>query len=350
LPTFRINGEFYAYRESPTMSLHLWQQQAPDVILLGSSMFFMNFNRTTFFKEHPDKRLIDMTMGNNTPLLSKFMLDAADKIGLKMKPGTIVLYGMNAVEFLDFYYPPFPHVSRAFAIEFGTEPFAKTFEMRLTQRLHIGVVKERIDQDAHVWVADHKDLLQSIVRKLSLSDNLIASAYAAPKSVEEQAEPYAEFIHQPYRYSPLIPAELEGNPKGLANLLRKIAPAWDGKSYDNYEYGADKVAAFKDIARRIKAAGGTLVLIKVPSSTLGYYRSPSSEYSFHKRIDALVKETGVVYVDLTPWDKTGIDDRDFIYPQHQLNPEHLNYEGADKLTRYLISHILEPYWNGDKLQ
>ena len=347
LPTFMVDGSFYALRESPTLRYHLWRETAPDVVLMGSSMFFMNFNRQTFFSRFPKARLIDFTMGNNTPLLTRYMVEQLDRLDLHFKPGVVVLYGINGAELADFYHPDFAHIRNVVGDEFGFNPVQDRLHRLLLDSLGMRPLREDLLAAVRQFPAKAAAVLDDLTgpaATVAPADRAPAASATGEAAACNRSEPSCalfDFENQPYKYSPYFPAALADDPAGLAAFVRKLAPAWSGQ-FTLHPMTEKKIAALAAVKEMVERDGARFILVKVPTSTLGYYRAPSVEWSFTQQIDAVVERLGIEFYDLTDWELTGLDDTHFVFPGQQFNPEHLNYEGSDVFTRHIIEAILTP--------
>jgi hypothetical protein len=301
LPHVRYNNEFYLLREHPALRYHLWQHQPPDVVLLGSSVFFSDFNRETFFRIHPDVKLLDFTTGNNTPFIASYLLHYADSIGLKFKPGTLFIYGMNRNEMLASYKDrnAHDHVKKAIRGEdYNTKP---TVAERISKYLSIEHLKY--------------DLTSSLVHVYSRLFR--GSVYRT--EIDEQ---YLKDARQFRQY-----------------LLANAEAGTDSnKSFDE-----ERVREMQKMAALLQKHDCSLVIVQMPLSShadyeAGSYKRPSY---FDKNIHRLMFPC-VSYIDLSDHTTIGITDLDYMWPGKVFDPEHLSFEGADKFTRHLVSHVIDP--------
>lgn len=300
LPQMKVDDEVYILREHPSLRYHLWKKDAPDVVLLGSSVFFCGFNRETFFQIHPELKLLDFTTGNNTPFIAYDMLHYADSLGLQFKPNTIFLYGMNRVEMLAKY------------------------KGRAAHDLLRDVINNRVTEGEKSSAAKISDFTNLSNLKFDLN-NYFNKTYSK--------------LFIPSVYKREIPGKYLHNAEKLRTyLMSKVdAPDISEKTFDE-----ERILELRKLAQLLQKHKCRLVILKMPLSVYtdrmlnitkqpSYFDIGAKEFNF----------PNTEYLDVSDNKKVGITELDFVWPGNVFDPEHLNFQGADKFTRYITANIID---------
>lgn len=297
LPQFRYKCQPHVLREHPGLRYNLWKHQSPDVILLGSSIFFCDFSRQEFYKRYPDRHLLDFTTGNNTPYIASWFIHYADSIGLQLKPGTIVLYGMNRVEMLAEYKSKTSHDYVKDAI---TNPQAK----------------KNADQVVEEYLCLPQlryDLTTTLKNKY---DELFRGGNMYRKAVDtKHLESEAEFTK--YIQSAAI------------------------KTVKTNKFDPDRVLEIQQLAAFLQQRGCKLVILKLPQSQYNDIILNTTDYSWFDEEAAQYSHDNITYLDVSDMNRFGITQLDYIWPGNIFDPEHLNIEGSEKFTKAFMSNVLD---------
>jgi hypothetical protein len=295
LPNLRADGVVYMLQESSELRFELWKQRPPHVVLLGSSMMFQNFNRPTFFSRYPELRLLDFSTGNNTPECAKHLLSQLADRKCEVPPGTVFFYGMNAYEMTSWYTNNgYTHTLEC------TEPVPGWIERQL-----ILLEAGKKDLRSQLWNLYAKNIV------------------SVPKTAN------AGFIE--------VPTELCNDADKLKKWLFDRQPP--AKERQTQPFDEKRLAAFQWLAQWVREQKGKLVLIKVPDSSYSAHASPGVHRDFDVQIEPVVRELGLSYLALDNHEKIGVDETHFIYPGRLFNPTHLNYEGSQIFTKYMLDQV-----------
>lgn len=298
LPQLEYDGDVYVLREHPALRFELWKNEPPDVILLGSSIFFCDFNREVFFEHYPDKHLLDLTTGNNTPFIGHYFLQYADSLGLRFKPGTIVLYGMNRVEMLEDYKDRHSHDFVRDALN-GRTP-------KLTNGQQIAAYL-KFPQLRH-------DVNSSIRRKY---DDVFRSGNIYRKQVDKK---YTKDETSFVQYIEFVSRQRKGKEQ---------------------VFGEERINELRKIAGFLQEKGCRLVVLKLPQSLYNDRVMGTTGYSFFDNgMEQLVSDS-ISYVDAADFKQYDISQRDYLWPGDVFDPEHLNVQGAKRYTQALIENVLD---------
>ncbi|MBW7912615.1 MAG: hypothetical protein H3C54_02675 [Taibaiella sp.] len=297
LPQFRYKCRPHILREHPGLRYNLWKHQSPDVILLGSSIFFCDFSRQEFYKRYPDKYLLDFTTGNNTPYIASWFVHYADSIGLQFKPGTIVLYGMNRVEMLEEYKSKTSHDHVKDAI---TKPQSKkTADQLIEEYLCLPQLRY--------------DVTNALKNKY---DELFRGGNMYRKAVDKRhLESEAEFIK--YIQSAAV------------------------KSDKTNKFYPDRVTEIEHLASFLEQKGCKLVILKLPQSQYNDIILNTTGHSWFDEEATQFDHDNITYIDVSDMNSFGITQLDYIWPGNIFDPEHLNIEGSEKFTNALMKQVLD---------
>ena len=295
LPQFSYKNKAYILREHPGLRYKLWKRRSPDVILLGSSIFFCDFSRQAFFARYPNKYLLDFTTGNNTPFIASWFMKFADSLGLEFKPGTIVLYGMNRVEMLASYKDSNAHdyVKQAIA----GRPQKLTLDKAVEQFLHFPELRY--------------DLTTTLKDKYNL--------------VFRSSGVYRVALLEKY----LV------NENALISYIKDVAPV----NTTVHEFDAIRVREIEKLADFLQQRHCRLALLKLPQSLYNDVVLNTRGYSW---FDGEMKklDRNITYVDVSNLATMDLTQLDYIWPGNIFDPEHLNHEGAQKFTHALMQQVL----------
>lgn len=297
LPQFRYKCRPHVLREHPGLRYKLWKHKSPDVILLGSSIFFCDFSREEFYKRYPGKHLLDFTTGNNTPYIASWFMHYADSLGLPFKPGTIVLYGMNRVEMLEEYKSRSSHDHVKDAI---TKPQSKkTTDQLIEEYLCLPQLRY--------------DVTGGLKNKY---DELFRGGNMYRKSVDKtHLESEAEFIR--YIQSAAV------------------------KSDKTNKFDPYRVTEIKHIASFLEQKGCKLVILKLPQSQYNDIILNTTGHSWFDEETTQFDHDNITYLDVSDMNRFDITQLDYIWPGNIFDPEHLNIEGSEKFTNAFISEVLD---------
>lgn len=297
VPQLEHNNNALVLREHPALRYKLWEQQAPDVILLGSSIFFCGFNREVFFKKYPEKRLLDFTTGNNTPFIANYFMQRADSMRLPFKQGTVVLYGMNRVEMLEGY------------------------------------------KDKH----SHDFVKQALTDKIAepTPDEQIASFLKFPELRYDLTNSLKHLYDDWFRGNNVYRKEVDSihlkSEKAFIEYQQSIATKFDGvKDFDE-----ERVKELIALNELLRSKGCKLVVLKLPQSLYNDIAMNTVGYSYFDREMEKLKAEGVNCVDVSDFKDYGIRQTDYLWPGNIFDPEHLNVRGAKKFTSALMNNVLD---------
>lgn len=297
LPQFRYKCRPHILREHPGLRYELWKQHAPDVILLGSSIFFCDFSRQVFYEKHPDKYLLDFTTGNNTPFIASWFMRYADSIGLTFKPGTVVLYGMNRVEMLESYKNRYSHEYVKEAIKRkGENP---TFDQSIEQYLCMPQLRY--------------DVTNTLKNK------------------------YDDWFRDGNVYRKTIDKNHLDNETEFIKYLQS-ATAVNNKNNTFDEARIEEILALADF---LQQRGCKLVLLKLPQSLYNDIVLNTEGYSWFNKEIAGLQHENISYIDVSDLMEYNLSQLDYIWPGNVFDPEHLNIDGAEKFTAALIQQVLD---------
>lgn len=303
MPLVEVGGQTFGVLEDPLLRMSLWQHRPPDVVLLGSSMLFMNFLRQEFFEEYPHRSLIDFTMGDNNPEISEFLINQALERGLTITPGTIFIYGLNNSELLLKYNTApnyYSHVYKAYVSDDSRR-----------QKFYDAVDTLFRFPDIRLWLMTTQ---ASISRVLGLSRPYHASL---PNDVAHDGAAIQRYL-------------LGKNVK--SSDLAKVESA-------EPQINVKRLEALERLATLIKSQGAYLCIVRVPTSTIDMNENQDATASTNAAV-RMLEQRGLEFVDARDHVAIGIDDSDYVFPRNRFDPQHLNSRGARKFTRYLIQNIL----------
>ena len=315
IPTFEVGSDYYGLREGLSLRYRFWAMHPPKVVLLGSSMLFMNFRRSEFFRLYPDVHLIDFTLGNNVPPLTEALFAKLDELDLEIEPGTLFLYGMKAWEF---------DQRRAWGMGAGRQQaldeiskaegrLQNNVSDALARFLRFDVLRERVN-----------GLVQSISR--SIRPNRHPDAGGGGAVVDRRTI-----------------AEISNDPVALREYLTSFPQTFPDDGSPAEALDVELVQSVKRVARKIRQAGGRLVIIQLPDSTFSVHRVEGLYKNFNAGIEGLAEDVGAALIDLSHHDELGIDDRHYVWPNNRFDPNHLNAEGSMVFTKRLIKDVISPF-------
>mgnify|MGYP003811853855 CR=1 FL=1 len=297
LPQLRYNGDDHILREHPGLRYRLWQCDAPDVILLGSSMFFCGFSREVFFDKYPGKYLLDFTTGNNTPFIASWLMRYADSSGLKFKPGTIVLYGMNRVEMLASYKDSNSHDYVKQAVAGKIEK--RTLDKEIEQFLHIPELRY--------------DLATTLKDK------------------------YNAWFRNANVYRAAVPKKYLVNEEALIEYIKNEALV----NNSTQEFDPGRVKEVQALADFLQQRDCKLVILKLPQSLYNDKVLNTTGYSWFDQEMQKLEHENIRYIDVSGLPGLGLTQLDYIWPGSIFDPEHLNLQGAKKFTNVLMRQVLD---------
>lgn len=301
VPQVEYDNKGCLVREHPALRYELWKASPPDVILLGSSIFFCGFNREVFFEHYPDKKLLDFTTGNNTPFIAHYLMQKADSLHLPFKPGSIVVYGMNRVELLEGYKDEHTHEFVKDAIN-GVEQEA-TPDGQVAQYLRLPELRY-----------DMTNGLKSIY------DDMFRSGNVYRKAIDEQY--------------------LSGEEK-FEQYIESIAPVFKGtKQIDD-----KRLQEIKSLADFLEERGSKLIVLKLPQSLYNDIAMNTKGYSYFDKAVEHLQASNIQYIDAADFEKYNIRQLDYIWSGNIFDPEHLNVQGAKRYTQALINIVLDSMIN-----
>ena len=296
LPQFEEQSRAYILREHPKLRYELWKESAPDVILLGSSIFFCAFNRPTFYKEHLDKKLLDFTTGNNTPYIADYFMRYADSIGCKFKPNTIVLYGLNRVELLPDYK----------------------------------------DSSAH-------DYVKSVISKEAIISfwNSVGNILKIPELRYDVTSAIKGVYNRVFRrntvYRKEVAAEHIKDEESFVSYIESIAP----KNNTERAFAEDRIEKIVALNDWLSSKGCKLVILKLPQSLYNDIVLNTVGQSYYDEELKKLSTKGVACADVSDLSQLNISQMDYIWPNNIFDPEHLNVLGSKKYTKALMSNLLD---------
>ncbi len=295
LPQIKLENEAYVVREHPDLRYKLWEQEAPDVILLGSSIFFCDFNRATFFEKYPNNKILDFTTGNNTPFIAHYFMQRADSIGLKFKDKTIVIYGMNRVEMLEGY----------------------------KNRQYHDFIKHVLND-----VTPEKDAGQTIAEFL----NIPQLRYDVDRTLKNK---YDDVFRSENIYRKKIEDEYLKNEEVFREYLKSLIPE---KQQPEQNFSKERIKEIEAIAHFLKERNSNLIILNMPQSI--YNDHITNGLDFDKEMNK-IEGDNIFYVDVSDHDEYNISQLDYIWPGNVFDPEHLNIDGADRFTESLIEKVVD---------
>lgn len=296
LPQFEEHGNNFILREHPRLRYELWKNQAPDVILLGSSIFFCAFNRPAFHERYINLSMLDFTTGNNTPYIADYFMSYADSIGCRLKPNTVVLYGLNRVELFSDYK----------------------------------------DSNTHDYVK------QTILRDEQVSfGNCIASFLKIPELRYNVTTTINERYNRVFRSSSVYRKEVANehlkDEESFVDYIKSIAPANNTvRKFDN-----NRITKLVALNNWLASKGCKLYVLKLPQSLYNDIVLNTVGQSYYDEELKKLKEKGVDYIDVSDLKSYNISQLDYIWPNSIFDPEHLNVDGAQKFTKALMNNLLD---------
>lgn len=297
VPQVEYNDKAYVVREHPNLRYELWETAAPDVILLGSSIFFCDFNREIFFDRYPDKKLLDFTTGNNTPFIAHYFMHRADSLHLTFKPGTVVLYGMNRVEMLATYKDRNSHNFVKDVLEQGT--------------------KEK----------NHDEKIATFLKLPQLRHDVTTTIKSTYDSWFRGTNVYRKEIDKKYRT----------NESQFMSYQQSVAtPSKTANSFDK-----DRVKELDDLATMLSSHGCKFVVLKLPQSLYNDITLNTEGHSYFDNEMKHIQSANIQYNDVSDFKSYNISQRDYIWPDNVFDPEHLNVQGAKRFTLALIDNVLD---------
>lgn len=301
VPQFAYKDNNYLLREHPALRYELWKKDAPDIVLLGSSIFFCDFNRASFFERYPNKKLLDFTTGNNTPFIAHFFIKKADSMHLPFKPGTIVLYGLNRVELLQDYKDKNSHDFVKEAL--NNEPIALNPDDKIANFLKLSELRYDVTNG-----------LRHIYDDMFRASNLYRKEVDSQHIQTEQA---------------------------FVKYIRSAAPKFDGtKAFDD-----ERIEEIKQLATLLEKHGCQLVLLKLPQSLYNDIAMNTEGYSYFDEQVSQLKRNNISYIDVSDHEQYDIEQRDYLWSGNVFDPEHLNVKGAQRFTKALMRHVLDSMIN-----
>ncbi|MCB0698572.1 MAG: hypothetical protein H6551_09650 [Chitinophagales bacterium] len=297
LPQFEHNDIAYILREHPSLRYNLWRHESPDVILLGSSIFFCDFNREAFFKRHAQEYLLDFTTGNNTPYVARYFMQYADSLKLSFKPGTIVLYGMNRVEMLEDYK----------------------------------------DKDSHQYV---KDVIEGKGIDKSIG-NILASALRLPELRHDVTTSLKNKYDETFRGKNIYRKEVDEkylvDENAFADYMRSIAPTTSVKS----TFAKERIQEIALLNNYLAEKGCKLVVLNLPQSLYNDIALNTEGKSYFETEMKKLSSLYIDCVDASDFKSYNISQLDYIWPVNIFDPEHLNVKGAKRFTESLMNNLLD---------
>jgi len=297
LPQFRYKCRPHVLREHPGLRYNLWKHRPPDVILLGSSIFFCDFSRQEFYKRYPGKYLLDFTTGNNTPFIASWLMHYANSIGLQFKPGTIVLYGMNRVEMLKEYKSATSH-----------------------QYVKDVITKPRPEKTADQLVEEYLCLPQ--IR------------YDITTTLKNK---YDELFRGGNMYRKAVDKKYLDSDAGFIKYIQSTAV----KSDKTNEFDPDRVSEIKNLAAFLQQRGCKLVILKLPQSQYNDIILNTTGHSWFDKEAVQFHHEYITYLDVSEMNRFDINLLDYIWPGNIFDPEHLNIDGSEKFTNALMRQVLD---------
>lgn len=296
LPQFEESNTAYILREHPGLRYELWKKQSPDLILLGSSIFFCAFNRSVFYERHSAKRLLDFTTGNNTPYIANYFIKYADSIGCEFKPNTVVLYGLNRVEMLPDYKGRNSH----------------------------DYVKEAISENEHVTFNNR---LGGVLKMPELR-------YSVTSTIKDG---YNRLFRGESVYRKEVPAKHLKNELVFEHYIRTIA----AQNNTQRNFANDRVMQIVSLNNWLKQKGAKLYVLKLPQSLYNDIVLNTTDYSYYDRELERLASQGVVCIDASNLKEYNLTQLDYIWPNNIFDPEHLNVRGSKRFTEALMSNLLD---------
>jgi hypothetical protein len=328
LPNLRAASKMYMLIENPVLRYELWRHSPPHVVMLGSSMFFMNFCRAEFFDRYPDLKLLDFTTGDNTPDTAKYLLDQLSAYDCAIPPGTVFLYGMNEFELAKGYHGGvYPHLLEAID---GTSQQDWLAQQRRLLRFGAGDVRQQ------GWAQVQAIRSALAERRGGPTEAPPAYIVAVPPDAAQDPESLKDFLagREPTSAKSAAPATTRPPPDPKRALADASATPTDLPPFDE-----KRVESFRQIVQLVKARHSRVLLIKVPTSSIAHDQHRPVCAAFDANIGPLVRAMQVDFLDLSKHADIGINDTHYIYPGNQFNPEHLNYDGSALFTRKLLDRI-----------
>lgn len=297
LPQFELGKTSYILREHPSLRYNLWRHKSPDIILLGSSIFFCDFSREAFFRRHPQKHLLDFTTGNNTPYVARYFMQYADSLGLQFKRGTIVLYGMNRVEMLEGYK----------------------------------------DQNTHQYV---KDAINGGSYDKGIG-HIIASALKLPELRHDIVTGLKGMYDKLFRGANIYRKEVDTtfltNEDTFINYIRSIAPLSSAKQ----TFAKERIQEIALLNQFLTEKGCKLIVLNLPQSLYNDIAMNTTGSSYYSAEMQKLSRLYIDCVDASDLNLYNISQLDYVWPGNIFDPEHLNTNGAQRFTESLMNNLLD---------
>lgn|GEM_PF-6187320 len=297
VPQMEHNSKAYVVREHPGLRYELWKEEEPDVILLGSSIFFCDFNREVFFDRYPDRKLLDFTTGNNTPFIAHYFMKRTDSLHLPFKPGTIVLYGMNRVEMLASYKDKHSH----------------------------DFVKESLQGNA--TEKNHDEQIADFLKLPELRYDVTTTLKHTYDSWFRGGNVYRKEIAKEHRV----------NEETFTKYQKSIAATQDKEHF----FDDERIDEIKKLAVFLNKKGCKLILLKLPQSLYNDITLNTAGQSYFDNEIVKLQSGNIQYIDVSDFKRYNISQLDYLWPDNVFDPEHLNVHGAKRFTTALIDNVLD---------
>lgn len=304
-PLFEDNEVTYIMAEDIFTRYELWKHESPDFVTLGSSMMFVNFNRETVFNNYPDIRYIDMTIGNNHPKVTWRLLQELDKRQLKIKPGSVFVYGMNISEL--------------------NEGYSENYHDWVWPILEKGSVRDKNND---------KTMTTRINEFFNIQEGFYQLKRTNPyfHAINQKWIKFQEKIGLRLVYLMDIPDKYRHDGKDLKSyLLTKVNRAGPYQCKDDNRI--DIVLKIRDY---IQSQGGHFVLLQVPTTSFDFAKTKNMNQCFDDLIAPILNKNNIEFIDFRDHQKLGISDLDFLFPNY-LDPQHMNIEGGKKFTQKILN-------------
>ncbi len=310
IPVVRADGRILGVLEHPLLRIHLWQMKAPEFVIQGSSMMFMNFSRERFFQRYPGLHLLDYTMGDNIPPIAEYLLQQSLRRGLRLQPGMVFVYGLNDAELFDGYPP---------GITPDLSYYRHVFEVFEPRAAVVGDSAISFEESINRLIG----AAHGRVALLRLLDRVLVAVR----------------LREPYLLS--VPASAVGN--GAAIQIALLGRTLDVSTLLRSDVSPERTAweRVESIARisgLVKRSGGVFVVVRVPNSSLEFAKGIGPQLATNAGVAELEKR-GITVIDGRDHRTVGIDDSHFVYPGGVFNPQHMNPDGAEIFTDFLLARL-----------
>ena len=113
------------------------------------------------------------------------------------------------------------------------------------------------------------------------------------------------------------------------------------KNNTDKRFDPTRVQAIHDIATLLQQHHCMLTILKLPQSVYNDVTLNTTGYSyFDREIEKLITDN-IQYINASDYNLYDIHHKDYIWPGHKFDPEHLNKAGSARFTKALMKNIID---------